>query len=101
MLQGCIAAVRAFYTQRFNSALPFSDTDILIRTSLVMFQRTAALPCLKPTDSLLFYSSGCSKTAAASSPHTHTHRVIKHALRSPFMCSDQPTCPEQHNTDVG
>lgn len=63
------------------SILSLQHSDILIKFSLVMFQRTVCpplphpapdppttLPCLKPTRSVLCYNWGSSKTAAASSP---------------------------------
>lgn len=71
--QDCAAPVQVtapatwFYTQSSDSAF-FWHHDILIRSSLVMFQRTAALPCLKPTGSLLFEKLQLFKDTGCVSP---------------------------------
>lgn len=88
-----ITAVLAFCAQRFNCALLFADT--------VTFWSNSHLSCFKGVWPLHVWSPQilcCFITRALQREqlhHPHTYALIKHAPRSAFMCSDQPTLPVQ------
>lgn len=100
-LQDCAAPVQVtapatpFYTESFNSAF-FWHHDILIRSSLVMFQRTAALPCLKPTGSLLFEKLQLFKDTGCVSPTSTDSSNRLWGLLSCVLISPLPRLQWQH-----
>lgn len=88
-----ITAVLAFYAQRFNCALLFADAVTFWSNShLSSFKGLWPLHVWSPQFLCCFITRALQREQLH---HPHTYALIKHAPRSAFMCSHQPTLPVQ------